>query len=305
MTHPGLLVANLAASRLAEPRRRAMLLRLAGDALAARTGYPPEVVVSREPAARAAREADAPIVAAIGGDGTFRLAAWELAGSSIPLGLVPAGTGNLLAAALGISRSPERAATALETFAPRVIDAGHVDEPACLEAGGLMLVACGVGFDAAVMAATSPAEKRRFGLLAYFGAAARLVPSLRALTFRIRVDGVSLETAGLLALVANCGQLVPGVRAPRIPIDPADGLLELLVVRGGVVGGTIGGLELLAHRPPHEAGLPRGRSLRIRGRRIEIETDPPAMLQVDGDPLPPSRLVVEVRPGAFHVLAPV
>jgi len=314
---PALIVANVSASRISDTGTRARLLEKVASAVTVRTGSSPRIVEAPgatilDAAIMAARDAGTPLVVVVGGDGTVRAAARLLAGSGIPLGVVPAGTGNLLAAALGIPRSPGRAAAALAALPTRTIDLGEVtihreggsavpDEPT-----ERFTVACGAGFDAEVMAATSPEAKRRLGVGAYFAAAARLLGGLRPIQFRIEVDGVELETDGVAALVANCGDLVPGLLRPRIPLDPADGLLELLVVRAGsALGGARATFELLVQRSPHAAGVPSGRSLRVRGRRISVTPDPPVALQVDGDPYPAGWFVASVVPGALRVLAPV
>lgn len=314
---PALVVANAAASRIVDPRHRARLLAAVVSAVEARTGIRPDVseapgAAALEEAISTARRAGTPLVVVVGGDGTVRAAARVLAGTGILLGIVPAGTGNLLAAALGIPRAPTRAAAALATLPARTVDLGEVtihdgappgrpDQPS-----EGFTVACGAGFDATVMAATSREAKRRLGVVAYFAAAARLLGELRPIQFRIEVDGVAMETDGVAALVANCGELVPGLLRPRIPIDPADGLLELLVVRsGGAIGGARAAFELLVQRSPHVAGVPSGRSLRVRGRRISVTPDPPVALQVDGDPYPAGWFVANVVPGGLRVLAPV
>ena len=313
---PALIVANAAASRISDGAHRTRVLAAVRASVAARTGRPPLLVEAAaastlEAAIRAAREAGAPIVVVVGGDGTVRAAARVLAGSGIPLGIVPAGTGNLLAAALGIPRRLDIAAASLATLPVRTIDLGevtiHRDRPPALpgDPRERFAIACGAGFDAAVMAATSRDAKRRLGVAAYFAAAARLLDQLRPVQFQIEVDGVEVETDGVAALVANCGDLVPGMLRPRVPIDPADGLLELLVVRsGGAIGGARAALELMTQRSPHAAGIPSGRSLRIRGRRISVVPDPPVALQVDGDPYPAGWFAATVVPGGLRVLAP-
>ena len=314
---PALVVANTTASRIGGAGTRARLLEKVASAVAARTGRPPRVIEAPggpilEAAILAARDGGTPLVVIVGGDGTVRVAAGALAGSGIPLGVVPAGTGNLLAAALGVPRRPDRAAAALATLPVRTIDLGEVTThratgPASPDAPSeRFTVACGAGFDADVIAATSADAKRRLGVGAYFASAARLLADLRPIQFRLEVDGVELETDGVAALVANCGDLVPRVLRPRIPLDPADGFLELLVVRAGsALGGALATFELLVQRPPHAAGIPPGRSLRVRGRRFSVRSDPPVALQVDGDPYPAGWFVANVLPGALRILAPV
>jgi diacylglycerol kinase family enzyme len=74
---------------------------------------------------------------------------------------------------------------------------------------------------------------------------------------------------------------------------------------GGPVGGIRATFELLAARAPHAPGVPAGRSLRVRGRRISVMPDPPVALQVDGDPYPAGWFTASIMPGALRVLAPV
>src|SRR6185295_11411361 len=80
-----------------------------------------------------------------GGDGTVRLAVGSLAGSELPLGIVPLGTGNLLAATLGIPRDPSAAAARLATATTTTIDTGVLKSDGVTEA---FAVAAGAGFDA-------------------------------------------------------------------------------------------------------------------------------------------------------------
>ena len=141
--------------------RRLAGLRDAFAALAAARGYAGSVLLttsadSGEDATRTALEAGATVVIAAGGDGTVRACAQVLAGTSVPLAIVPAGSANLTARALGL---PRGMAAALETGlsgADRQLDLVSV--------GGLVCVAmAGIGLDAAVVGATSEQLKRRAG----------------------------------------------------------------------------------------------------------------------------------------------
>src|SRR3954465_4425994 len=130
------------------------------------------------------------IVAVFGGDGTTMQAAAALVGTEIPLGIIPGGTGNLLAGNLRIPASPARAARALLSARPRPIDLGRMDRP-----GGFQYfaVACGAGYDARVMAATLSEHKRRWGMAAYFATSLRLIGDIRSTLHHITVDGVEFE----------------------------------------------------------------------------------------------------------------
>ena len=165
------------------------------------------------------------------------------------------------------------------------------------------VVACGVGFDARVMAAATLDLKRRLGFLAYVVGTMREAARLRPVAFRIEADGEVHEVDGLVVLIANCGQLIPGLVGPRQPIDPTDGLLDVFVVTGtGIPSGLLGAAEsvLAAGPPPHR----RSRALRFHARRVRVTSDPQEPVQVDGDAHAARWLEATVRPGALTVLRP-
>src|SRR3954451_11319570 len=96
------------------------------------------------------------IVAVFGGDGTTMQAAAALVGTDVVLGVIPGGTGNLLAGNLRIPASPARAARALVRATPRLFDLGRMERPAGAQ---YFAVACGAGYDARVMAGTLSEHK--------------------------------------------------------------------------------------------------------------------------------------------------
>ena len=191
----------------------------------------------------------------------------------MPLGIVPLGTGNLLAATLGIPRDPMVAAKRLATAKPVTIDTGKLQVDGVDER---FAVAAGLGFDARLMQATSPAAKARFGVLAYFATMAKLVAALPVARAEIVVDGRTYEST-VAVLVANCGQVVPGLLGPRVTLDPTDGVLDLIAIRGGP---WLTKLPIAARSALHsllrDDTEPGGHSLRLRGERITVKTDPQA-----------------------------
>ena len=113
-------------------------------------------------------------MAVVGGDGTIRESATALAGTGVPIAIVPAGTGNVFAAALGVPRGTDAAVRLIEDGSPRPVDIGRaawgpvVDGVPGDEAGShAFVVACGLGFDARVMAAATTEMKRQLKFGAY------------------------------------------------------------------------------------------------------------------------------------------
>jgi diacylglycerol kinase (ATP) len=238
-----------------------------------------------------------------GGDGTVRDASSALADSGIATGLLPCGTGNLFAASVGVPRSLDRAVSALATGSTRPFDLGEVrlERPGAPPEAIPFVVACGTGFDAHVMAATTRTAKQRYGVAAYFLAASGLLTHLRPQPTVITVDGVRSELETVVVLVASAGGGLPGPFRPRLPIAADDGMLHLFILpRGGMLGGMQGILELLLAGSTGPSAT--GAGLRYAGRSIRVEVDPPGPVEVDGDPFAPAILEAVVRPGALQVI---
>jgi diacylglycerol kinase family enzyme len=308
---PVVAIVNPRASRLRVPDRRAWILAQV-DAWASQTvGQPATVVTVRDgPSMDAAGlnavRAGAGLVVAIGGDGTVAALTAGLVDSGIPLAILPSGTGNVLAGALGIPDDPLRALRGLADSTRRSIDLGEAilgDRGQVGSVGRIFSVAAGVGWEARVMDATARHHKRRLGRLAYWIAGLGLLGELAPVPYALEIDGERLDLEATIALVANCGDLVPGLIRPRLPIVPDDGLLDLFVLRvGGIRGGIRGMLDLLGRT--EVGGSPSGDAFRARARRIRIRARPDQPRQVDGDGCGPGPLEVIVRPGALDVLVP-
>ena len=305
-----LLLLSTNSARLRRPDRRDAIRQLAVEAIRRRSGTAPEVVEASdagqaEQALAAARSGGTALVVVAGGDGSVRTAAGALAGSEATLGIVPTGTGNLFAASLGIARDPRMAARQLATVRLRQVDLGEVETGA---GRGAFVVACGAGFDARVMAMTSAQAKARFGIAAYFAAAFRAARTVRGASTRITADGTTLQVRSLATLVANAGEIIPGVLGPRTPIRPDDGLLDLIVVTGRTaLQGAVPAIAALMEASVLEPGAVRKSwgALRLRASRIRVETDPPEPIEVDGDLIGEAGgwLEAAIRPGVLRVIA--
>ncbi|MFG3125026.1 diacylglycerol kinase family protein [Streptomyces sp. NPDC048201] len=246
----------------------------------------------------------AALVVVCGGDGTVRAAADRLAGSGVPLAVVPCGTGNLLARNLGLPLSPAEALDAALGGAPRAIDLARV------EGDGLpathFAVMSGVGLDAAMMkyAEEHDRAKATLGWPAYVLAAPKAMRGPR-MHLSVRLDGAApLRRTARMALVGNTGALQGGLRL--IPdARPDDGVLDLLILDPRGPGGwlrTVGALLLRRNRDGEEGdGQPEFHTF----RRAEFTFDAPEPREIDGDPVGTGlRLSVEVVPGALTVLVP-
>ncbi|MEP6730268.1 MAG: diacylglycerol kinase family protein [bacterium] len=243
------------------------------------------------------RGRDYDVVFALGGDGTAMEIAGALAGTSIPIGVLPGGTGNLLARALGISRDIRRAVPELLQGQVRQIDLGVV-------LGHRFAVAAGVGIDAAMVAETPAWMKRRLGILAYTLIATRA--ALRAVIFRrfflarVEVDGEIVERRAAAVLFANFGAILEDRIAfgPDIAVD--DGMLDCCIFSPSNLGDALRIMWRVTRRDfrPDRALLYR------KGKRFRLETVPILPLQADGELLGVTPVDITVEPLAAHLLVP-
>ncbi len=237
---------------------------------------------------RAALDAGADVVIACGGDGTVRACAEALARTGVPLGIVPAGTGNLLARNLAIPRKPAEAVAAALTGPRRRLDLGRVN-------GEAFAVMAGVGFDARMIADAPRDWKNRLGSLAYVASAVRHLRDPND-PMRVTVDGEPTASGYFTSvLVGNVGKVQADL--PVFPdADPADGRLDLLWVQ-------VDGLwDWLAAAWAVLVGRKDPRVDRSRANEIVVELGRPVPYEIDGEERPETtRLEFGIEPQALVV----
>lgn len=265
-----------------------------------------------EPGTAQARQAvadGADVVCALGGDGTIRAVATGLVGSGIPLGVLPGGTGNLLARNL-LLRAPAAPVPTLEqamrialTGRNTAIDLGCVaierpgtDEPEQEH----FLVMAGFGADSSVMNDADPKLKRQIGTGAYVVAGLR---NMYGPQFKIRVSidgGLEFSRRTRSMLIGNCGRLFGGLDLmPDAKLD--DGRLDAVILSPkGVVGwAAVAASAATRHRQGH-ALMDRHTGARMRAR-----ADRPEPIQLDGEVMGVAiGLTAWVQPRALVVRVP-
>ncbi len=305
------IAVNPRASRLNDPKRRDGILAEVRRSVVARTGLEPGLLVDADRdtmvrRVRAALDDGVGLVVAVGGDGTVRDLAAVLSGRDVPLAIIPVGTANLFAGSLRIPLDPRRAARSLPGARVRRVDLGIARWGTAAGVASewrVFVVAAGMGFDARVMAATADGAKRRIGRYAYFATAFGLLRHAPGVATRIVADGEALDLQAIEVLVANSGELIPGVLRPAQRIDPADGLLDLIVVEGdGMVAAVRGGIEAIVRRGTRREGS--GHARRLRARSVRVDGAAATPIEVDGDLVGAAWLAAECLPRALPVLVP-
>lgn len=264
---------------------------------------PDAVVLAARTAEEAQRECETAVaggasaVVAVGGDGTLHSAVQSVAATGVPLGIVPAGTGNDIAACLGVPEEPLAAARAIR----RALDEGRSEafDLARMERDGAVRWSAGViglGFDTLV---NDLANRMRFprGPRRYDLAIVLELARLKARRYRITIDGRSEELDACLAAIGNTARYGGGMRICPAA-DPTDGLLDM------VVAGPVSRFTLMRIKPRVYAGThvnhPAVRQL--RGKQITVECDG-ITSYADGERSLPLPVTVTAVPGALRLLA--
>jgi diacylglycerol kinase (ATP) len=247
--------------------------------------------------AREASEQGFDAVVCYGGDGTAMEIAAGAVDGGVPLGLVPGGTGNLLAGNLRLPRDAAAAARVILAGRTATIDLGTVERPDGMH---YFAVCGGTGFDARLMARTGAAEKRRWKMAAYVMHAFATLPDVTSPLHRVTVDGVAHELPAAMVLVANCGELVPPFLRLRDNVAPDDGWLDVLVLRAeGALESLSAFVELLRRRRNGARRLWFGRGRTVR---VEVLEGPPRPMQLDGELAGNAPFEARLLPGALRVI---
>lgn len=297
----GAVVGRGAAERL---RRLGHVVRVlsAADAGGARALVHEAITVRGEEAL------DALVV--IGGDGAVHLGVNAVAGTGLPLGVIPAGTGNDIARNLGLPLDGPAAVDTLDACLRlglrHDVDAVRVDRPGAPDGADTRWVAgvTAAGFDAVVNERANgwrwPRGRARYNL-----AIAREFPTFRPVPYALVLDGVPWHTQGLLVAVANTSSYGGAMRiAPDA--SPSDGLLDVVVV------GPVGPLRFARLFPRVYAGTHvQVDAVTVRrARTVQVQVDPTGLrpreivAYGDGERLGPLPATFTAVPGALSVLVP-
>lgn len=226
--------------------------------------------------AHEAAVAGASVVLAVGGDGTLRAVSDELAGTGIPVGIVPAGTGNLLARNIGIPLYIRAAVDVALNGQDRAIDMVRVSGDNMEDA--TFLVMAGMGFDAAIMAGVNENIKKRVGWLAYVLSAlkALMFPTLR---LEISVDDEPFtKHRARTIVIGNVGNLQGGMPLmPQAAID--DGRIDVVLL---YPRRFLSWLPLAARILTKSDGDDRSLT-RLRGRTVVVRSSTETPREFDGD----------------------
>lgn len=277
------------------PKSKVIIELLAGN-LIPTSKFIPEVAFTERAGhatelARDAVERGFDIVVASGGDGTINEVACAMVNTGIPMGILPAGSGNGLARCLGISMSYAMAIRTILRGKTKLIDVAAVNNI-------LYTSIAGIGFDAHV--AQKFADSFIRGMLSYMQIVLNEFSSYKAETYQLTIDGVSMEKHALMIIFANSDQFGFNTRiAPGAKVD--DGLLDICIVKKMPASQL---LNMSYH-------LMRGSLEKtnyveyFKGQSITIDTTENLLMNIDGDPkIMEAPVAISIKPLALKVIVP-
>lgn len=254
--------------------------------------------------ARQAADESFDVAVAIGGDGTINEVCNGLVGTETALGILPAGTGNVYAADIGIPiwwpLNPDailKAAEIITTGQRRRIDLGRT----YLADGSsrYFLMWCGIGLDAAISQARQPTPMRSLGYVGWALASLMVIFDFMGTRAQISLDEHDLSKRILAAVVSN-GQLYGRVWRLAAQARMDDGLLDVAILSGHAWPSTF----------RHLIGLTFGRHVKdpdfhlYRTTRFSLRAREPLPVHVDGEIIGTTPVEVEVAPLALNIIIP-
>ncbi|MBF0385290.1 MAG: diacylglycerol kinase family lipid kinase [Candidatus Omnitrophica bacterium] len=235
-------------------------------------------------------------IAVYGGDGTLMEVVSGMVGSEIPLVILPGGSANVMANELGIPKDLKEACTLLGhgPLEMKTIDVGQFNSR-------YFIVGISIGFSADLVKGADREAKNKFGILAYFFAAAAALKKIELSHYHLKIDGVEHEVQGLTCVINNAGNLGFTKISLDKNIDVSDGLLDVVVVRKA----NLSLLKLIVttlikrERPDNFELVEHW-----QGKDIIISSSRKQVVQCDGEVLEKIPLHIKIIPGAIKVLVP-
>jgi diacylglycerol kinase (ATP) len=234
------------------------------------------------------------VVAVYGGDGTVREVTTGLLDTNVPILILPGGTANAMALALGIPSELSAAASLVSCgeCETRSVDVGMMN-------GEAFLIGVGLGVPGEIADTADRAAKDRLGVVAYLVSSIQALRNAQTVRYRVTIDGEMFESEGVSALIMNAGQFgIPGVTiAPRVSM--ADSKLDLFIFRSKTLPALVS-LAASVVRQDEEADAYD----QYQGREITVEATPAQPVQVDGEVLPPGPVSAKLLPHAARYIVP-
>ncbi|PJF39539.1 MAG: hypothetical protein CUN54_08490 [Phototrophicales bacterium] len=240
----------------------------------------------------------ADLVIAYGGDGTAMDVANGVMGHHVPLGILPGGTGNALAAEMGIPRDLKKAAEMICSgrWRTHIVDVGRIGDQ-------IFLLRADMGTTEEVIGATDRDAKNRYGVIAYVVSAVKAMLNPKVSQYRMVFDGMDVQCEGLACLIANMGTVGTLDLSLSKSVDPTDGMLDVFVFSKdhfknmrSIITNIVADL---VHLRDLEASM-----LHFQTKEITVSVSDELSVSIDGEPITRTPVTASVVPQALQLVVP-
>lgn len=254
--------------------------------------------VGADKLAQEAVNKDFEIIIAAGGDGTVSKTAKALGETNISLGVIPRGTVNAFASALGIPDTLDEACKTISSGTTRQIDIGRCN-------GRLMTLLAGIGFEAEAVENTTQKKKQRWGALAYLISGIQQLPQLELFEAEIQTDDEKIHISAGAITVANAAPTTSILAQGPANIICDDGLLDITIVSPNTWKSAIAASYHLLQTSLQGNVAKRDDIGYLRTKSVKITTNPPQKIVLDGEMIGYTPLEVECIQNGLIVIVPM
>ncbi|MBE9029489.1 methylglyoxal synthase [filamentous cyanobacterium LEGE 11480] len=237
-------------------------------------------------------------IIACGGDGTVSAIAGATINTGIPLGVIPRGTANAFAVALGLPTDLKWASETIASGNTRMVDAAYCNDVP-------MVLLAGVGFEAGMVNNASRELKNRLGTLAYVFSAAQQFFTQEDFNVMVELDGEILEFKTGAVTIANSAPPTSVMAQGFGEVIPDDGLLEVTIPVSNTLFQDINTSATLLASALVKSQFEDSNLVCLRTAQLKVTTDPPQTLVVDGEILEANPIEFTCVPKGLTVFSPL
>lgn len=253
--------------------------------------------VDADQLAREAVERGVALIIASGGDGTLSAAAAAVVGTGVPIAVISRGTANAFATALGIPANIEAACETILSGKTRTVDAAYCN-------GRPMVLLAGIGFEAETVEKADREAKNRLGMLAYVLAGVQQLRNFKSFETRIETEDKIITLNAAAVTIANAAPPTSVLAQGPAELIVDDGLLDVTLVAPNNTIGAIAAAYNLLQSAYNAEITDRPDTGFFRARSIQVATNPPQKVVLDGELIGYTPIEVECVPGGLTIIVP-
>ncbi len=253
--------------------------------------------ISASELAHEAVESGAEMIIVSGGDGTVSSAAQAVINTGIPFGIIPRGTVNAFAQALGIPTEVKNACNTILAGIPRKVDVALCN-------GKPMIVLTAIGFEAEIIKQTNKKAKKLFGMLAFLGTGIKLLRHLDSFKVYVETEEQTINLSASAVTIANSAAPTSILAYGPAGVIIDDGLLDVTIVAPINRQNALFAAYHLLRSGFTGTATNRDDIQHLRTKRVRVSTEPLQKVALDGDMNGNTPVEIECIPGGLTVLVP-